>query len=339
MPETMDDSNTPAATQDDKYEGDTICPYTHEVLRAQLKKIKKMLEASSSDEEANAANKSLFEVVRECAPRESPLTSFLANRSDTTNTTISLMSHGGLARHATHTPQDVWNAVGKTEPQQDHVLILRDINSDWCEALCTRYHGSIDRRFLLEHILGLDLHLYPGSLYQAPYVSRSPLKERTNGARIVETGLPARRMQLSEYIREIEFQEIHALWDIAGIKEWLLADPTLRVNYGPRRVLKNLSPSWAKYDDTTNDSTDSDLHAIISREYTMDEDLLAMAAIFDSRAKKARGVHINWWRAPQSGGHGSYAFDSHEAFKRTKQGWTKSNAFVSCCRLSENLCE
>jgi len=333
MPGTTDDSNTPAATQDDKYEGDTIRPSTHKALRAQLEKIKKVLEASGGDEEeANAANKSLFEVVRECAPRGSPLTSFLDNRSHKTTARISLISHGGYSRHATRTPQDVWNVVDQKNSSKDHILILRDIDSDWCEALCARYPGSIDRRFLLEHILGLDLHLFPGSTYQAPYVSRSPLKERMDRARILETSLE--RMQLMRSLNDLELQ---TLSKTKGRYTRLDIDPTL---IATRTRLEDSIVFPKEYDDTTDDLAEPGWQNFLAREENlMQEFLLAIAARIDSKIQKARGVHVNWWRAPQSEDHGYHAFDSHEEFRRTKTGWAKSNAFVSCCRLADDLCE
>lgn len=96
----------------------------------QIAKIKAMLDTSSSSEEAGVANKALFEILRECLPSDSPLSSFLDNRSRTTTTRFSLVSNG-YAPHAVRTPQDIWETVDKTEPQKDYVLILSDINSDW----------------------------------------------------------------------------------------------------------------------------------------------------------------------------------------------------------------
>lgn len=291
-----------------------------------------MLEASSSDEEANAENKSLFEVVKECAPRNSPLTSFLDNRWHTTTTRISLMSHGRYARHATHTLRDVWNVVDQKNSSKNHILILRDINSDWCEALCGRYPGLIDRRFLLEHILGLDLHLFPGSTYQAPYVSRSPLKELMDRARILETSLE--RMQLMRSLNDLELQ---TLSKTKGRYTRLDVDPTL---IATRTRLEDSIAFPKEYDDTTVDLAEPGWQNFLAREENlMQESLLATAARIDSKIQKARDVHVNWWRAPQSEDHGYHAFDSHEGFRRTKTGWAKSNAFVSYCRLADNLCE
>jgi hypothetical protein len=88
----------------------------------------------------------------------------------------------GYVPNATFSPQDVWDTVDKTKAQRDYVLVLRNIDSDWCEALCTKYPGAIDRMFLLEHILGIDLQLDPESFYQAPYNSCRMLKEGLGAA-------------------------------------------------------------------------------------------------------------------------------------------------------------
>jgi hypothetical protein len=46
--------------------------------------------------------------------------------------------------------------MGKTKPSENAVLVIDDIDDEWCEALCTKYPHAINRKFLLEHILGLE---------------------------------------------------------------------------------------------------------------------------------------------------------------------------------------
>lgn len=46
--------------------------------------------------------------------------------------------------------------VGRTKPSENAVLVIDDIDDEWCEALCTIYPHAINRKFLLEHILGLE---------------------------------------------------------------------------------------------------------------------------------------------------------------------------------------
>ena len=271
----MDLSSLPV-TEEAKHEGDIICPSKDATLRAQLEKIKKTLEASSSDEEeeeGRVAQRPLFETLRECIPLGSPLASFLNNRRKTT-TRSSLVSNG-YAPHAIRTPQDVWDAVDKIGPQKDYVLILRDIDSHWCEALCAKYPGAINRMFILEHILGIDLRKSRDPFYQAPYDSR----KATATLRIMDQAA-------------LEMQPMHLL-----------------------------------------------AHAILEPKSTSLHILgPGIAAQADSAARRAHGYHVNWWRAPQSGGREDFSADSHEQFRRTNYGWAKSNAFVSCCRLASNLC-
>lgn len=191
----MNDSSWLPATGTSKYEGDIICPSRNAPVREQLEDIKKMLEASSSDEEeGRVAQKPLFEVLRECIPSDSPLASFLDNRPETT--TRSGLVSNGYAPHAIRTPQDVWDAVDRTGPQRDYVLILRDIDSHWCEALCAKYPGAIDRMFILEHILGIDLQKSCAPFYQAPCDSR----KATATLRILREIEAAANMELIDYL-------------------------------------------------------------------------------------------------------------------------------------------
>jgi hypothetical protein len=74
--ETMNDSNPPAASPEAKYEGITVCPSTNPALRAEIEKIKAMLDASAREAEIGSVNKTLFEVTRECISSDSPLSCF-----------------------------------------------------------------------------------------------------------------------------------------------------------------------------------------------------------------------------------------------------------------------
>lgn len=54
------------------------------------------------------------------------------------------------------TPGDVWARLDKAKPSEHRVLVIHNITDEWCEALCARYPESVNQRFFLEHILGLD---------------------------------------------------------------------------------------------------------------------------------------------------------------------------------------
>lgn len=55
------------------------------------------------------------------------------------------------------TPEDVWERVDQSKSADHFVLVIEDIDDEWCEALCTKYPKSINLKFLLEHILGIRL--------------------------------------------------------------------------------------------------------------------------------------------------------------------------------------
>jgi hypothetical protein len=208
---------------------------------------------------------------------------------------------------------------------------LRDINSDWCEALCTRYPESIDREFLLEHILGIDLQLNPISLYQAPYDSRRMLKED-----IDETTDLFRTMGQMAADMLLIAQEPEGGWSRLAFHR------TLRANVAGAglEAVSAASASWAA-NNTFQRWDQSDKPDILSPQMSIfiREQLLAIATQIEDLTRKSHGVHVNWWRAPQSGDREYFLPDTHEQFRRTKKGWAKSNAFVSCCRLASNLCE
>ena len=339
----MNDSNPPEASPEAppeaspyaKYDGDTIYPSQDATLRAEIERIKGMLEAATGDDEASTIDKTLFEVIRECVSRDSPLKSFLDNYSRTF--TRSSLVTNGHAPHTIRTPQGVWDVVDKTETQRDYVLVLRDIDSDWCEALCTRYPGAIDRRFLLEHILGIDLQLSYFPLYQVSYDSRRMLEEGMDEPMDPFTilGQAAADLQLIDVSHTMQ-----KLSTTEGESSKLALDPTLRASDTDFEALSAYS-TWKANLEFWEDWAESDKPFVMAQQMrtSVHDKLLAMAAQVGHLARKAHGVHINWWRAPQYGGRGYILSpDTHDEFRRTRYGWAKSNAFVSCCRLASNLC-
>ena len=53
-------------------------------------------------------------------------------------------------------PEAVWEQVDKLDRTEHGVLIIDDIDDEWCDVSCKRYPKTISRKFVLEHILGLD---------------------------------------------------------------------------------------------------------------------------------------------------------------------------------------
>ena len=358
----MNGSSSLPVTEEVKYEGDTICPHRDATLRAQLNNVKDMLEASSSsgEEQGKVAKKSLFETLRECMPSKSPPVSFLDNRYPKT-TRASLISNG-YAPYAIRTHQDVWTAIDKTGPHTNHVLIVRDINSEWSEALCDRYPGSIDRRFLLEHMIAVDLQLFPASLYQGTHSSQKLPNEGMEGPDSFETLLSPTLADLqlmhslvlletkTEPTSDVKSKRL-AVDATLRASDMRLLDLSLSFTDRVQQTSKDLprlrdpSLSFAEVEQTLDDLADAHEQAQVlmyrqSKEL-MHEHLLATATRLNSQTKKAHGVHVNLWCESQTGYRGvvsSYA-STHEEFRKSGIFWAKSNAYVSHCRLANNLRE
>lgn len=167
MPEMMDDSATSAASPRALYEADAMWPIL-KATQQQTEKTRAMLKATSSGEEAGVAVRPLSEIIKECIPSESP-TSHFRDTLPKRFIEARLIINGRVNHHASRTPQDAWHAIHKVEPSKTSNLILRDIDSDWCKALHTRYPGSMDVKFFLEHIFGLGLQRGPHGLYKTSY--------------------------------------------------------------------------------------------------------------------------------------------------------------------------
>lgn len=52
--------------------------------------------------------------------------------------------------------------------------------------------------------------------------------------------------------------------------------------------------------------------------------------------KRTHGFHISCWRTPK---HKLSQFQRQPEFRRIDGRWDKTNGFVSCCRLADNLCK
>jgi len=63
-------------------------------------------------------------------------------------------------------PKAVWEQADKLDRTEHGVLIIDDIDDGWCDALCKRYPKTISRKFVLEHILGLDERARQTVLYE-----------------------------------------------------------------------------------------------------------------------------------------------------------------------------
>ena len=104
-------------------------------------------------DEPNTADKSLMNLLKECIPVDSTSIWRAVVNSWPKYATVRLKSDDPDVS----TPIDVWERVDHSKSADHLVLVIEGIDDEWCEALCTRYPKSINRKFLLEHILGFRL--------------------------------------------------------------------------------------------------------------------------------------------------------------------------------------
>lgn len=100
----------------------------------------------------------LLEALQECLPRYSALRDrvYLSFPSEETSWASIHLDEDHARGLEEVAPADVWSKLEQRNSKHA-VLVVEDINDEWCKALCTRYPDSIDERFLLEHVLGLVL--------------------------------------------------------------------------------------------------------------------------------------------------------------------------------------
>lgn len=329
MPQMMDDSDTPAAMDHAWYEGDTTWP-SWRVLPQEMMHIKLMLDTSSSRGETGTANKALFEVIKDCIPSRTPTSWFLEDRSKQT-TTSRLISNGGRTHYACRTPQDVWAAVDGMEPTQTSILMLRNIDSDWCEALCARYPASTDRKFLLEHILGLGLSLSPQDLHKASYDVHMTLMESGS--------LTSTRQKL--VLLEAGLDTYEDMRRTEGMNNMNSEGGSTEIAANLTRLAAHLRLEWEL--SRSNPSAELSMEqSSLKRRLRLSILLQLKSRIMqlDNQEENAHGFHVNWWHESHSGidGYRPYILP-HDKTLPTADGWVKANAFVSCCRLAHNLCE
>lgn len=113
-------------------------------------------EAHENVVETHIANKSIIEALKECVPKGSTSVLERLIHGRRQRAEAQLLGDGGSRVPGTWTPAAVWEHIGKMKPSDQRVFVIDDIDDEWCEALCTRYPHAINRKFLLEHILGLE---------------------------------------------------------------------------------------------------------------------------------------------------------------------------------------
>jgi hypothetical protein len=109
--------------------------------------------------------KTLLEAVRSCFSEQCPLQNegqpYLSKDAALWNRNLSeVQLVSGMEDDNTMStkllPADLWTKLEDTTTEQA-VIVVGNIDDEWCEALCTRFPQQINERFFLEHILGLTL--------------------------------------------------------------------------------------------------------------------------------------------------------------------------------------
>jgi len=112
--------------------------------------------ANEDVDESNIAHRPIIEALKELVPKGS--TSVLESQihSRRTQAEAKLKCDGDHMMPGNWTPAAVWEHIGKMKSSDHGVLVINDVDDEWCEALCTKFPHAINRKFLLEHILGLE---------------------------------------------------------------------------------------------------------------------------------------------------------------------------------------
>jgi hypothetical protein len=115
-------------------------------------------EATTGSSPSFTAQAPLCKTLEECIPMYSDtvLGRVVSRRLYDSRATTSLIHDGDNLIQPSLA--DVWAHVDKLKPSEHSILMIEDIDSKWCEALCARYPKLINQTFLLEHILGLRLN-------------------------------------------------------------------------------------------------------------------------------------------------------------------------------------
>lgn len=137
----------------------TLSSASHAPTQIQLEEteVEDPVEATNGDVDgSHAGDRSIIDQLKECIPKgsNSILERVIHNRSP--HAKVELKSHDGSVKCDAWKPKDVWEQVDKLAPSEHSVLVIDEIDDEWSDALCKRYPDKINKRFVLEHILGID---------------------------------------------------------------------------------------------------------------------------------------------------------------------------------------
>jgi hypothetical protein len=117
--------------------------------------VEAIIQTSDGDGQPFTAKKSLFDILKECIPAgsNSVLERTIHKPDHDLGPRVRLIHEGSDLEP--RNPGDVWARIDKLKDSEYGILVIEDIDDEWCEALCSRYPNSIDQAFLVEHITGI----------------------------------------------------------------------------------------------------------------------------------------------------------------------------------------
>jgi hypothetical protein len=125
--------------------------------------------SNSDSNGSSTTERSMFGTLEQCIPKGcgSVLESTIHDRS--ARATVCLKLDGGVVE--TLTLAETWTFIDRMKPSKHAALVIDDIDDiddEWCGALCDRYPESVNRKFPLEHILGLESKDLGPPIYEHP---------------------------------------------------------------------------------------------------------------------------------------------------------------------------
>lgn len=221
--------------------------------------------------------KPLVSTIEDCLPMES----FLRGRTRQDHPWLDsdprlgakvtlLLNEGDRSVAEQRSPEDVWTQLETANPEHA-LLLVENINDEWCDALCARYPHSISEGFLLEHILGFT-------------------------------------------------------FDSVSKTNMIVAAATRKTkNTKTKQNQSQCVASWRVVDSVVED---------ISRMTQ------ALRGRVDLLQCQPFGIHVNYWHESEPDPSDSEQCSVGDFVLRLIESeWVKSNRFISCCRLTENLCK
>lgn len=109
---------------------------------------------------SSMARKGLVETIESCFSRDSPLRKpgqpYLSSPNVYLRTQAQLIEEGNATPAKTLSSTSLSAELKEINTSQA-VILVRNIDDEWCEALCSRFPQRMNERFVSEHAMGLTL--------------------------------------------------------------------------------------------------------------------------------------------------------------------------------------